>query len=447
VRSAVDAAVSGGSASPEEEPVNYPIDGFLDLHQFAPGDAKELVGDYLDACRGKGVLEVRIVHGKGTGTLRRVVHSVLAGRDDVESFKLAADASGWGATMVLLRRVQLLALLFLVSVLAMGAASCADDPAGDPAGDPADEPGAAAAVPSATTVPGAEAGEPEVTSLLGRPLFRPEISDDRRRELEADLNAARAEHEATPDDEDAIIWYGRRLAYLSRYRDAIDVYSRGLESHPDSFRLRRHRGHRYITTRNFDAAIADLSAAAGLVAGVPVEIEPDGAPGARNVPLSNTPFNIWYHLALAHYLKGDFEAARDAYLECMKFADNNDLLVATTDWLYMTYRRLGQEEEAETLLEAITVDMEIIENDSYHRRLLMYKGEVDPGELLDLRADDDSDAALQIATQGYGVASWYLVNGEVGEAAAVLARILEGTSWAAFGYIAAEADVQRRATQ
>ncbi len=87
-----------------DEVVEYPIDGVLDLHQFSPGDAKALVGDYLDACREKGVLEVRIVHGKGKGTLRRIVHSVLDKRSDVKSFKLAADGSGWGATMVHLRR-------------------------------------------------------------------------------------------------------------------------------------------------------------------------------------------------------------------------------------------------------------------------------------------------------------------------------------------------------
>ena len=87
-----------------DEVVKYPIDGVLDLHQFSPGDAKGLVGDYLDACREKGVLEVRIVHGKGKGTLRRIVHSVLDKRSDVTSFKLAADGSGWGATMVRLRR-------------------------------------------------------------------------------------------------------------------------------------------------------------------------------------------------------------------------------------------------------------------------------------------------------------------------------------------------------
>ena len=72
------------------------------MHQFRPADAKQLVGDYLDACRERGVMEVRIVHGKGTGALRESVHSVLRKRADVVSYKLAADGSGWGATLVVL---------------------------------------------------------------------------------------------------------------------------------------------------------------------------------------------------------------------------------------------------------------------------------------------------------------------------------------------------------
>ena len=173
------------------------------------------------------------------------------------------------------------------------------------------------------------------------------MSQERRAHLEGNLREAEVAYRAAPEDEDAIIWYGRRLAYLSRYRDAVEIFSRGLELHPDSYRLLRHRGHRYISLRQFDDAVADLSRAAELAAGLPRETEPDGAPNALDIPLSNTHFNIWYHLALAHYLRGDFEAARDAYLECLEHSDNPDLLVATTDWLYMTYRRLGEDEAAD----------------------------------------------------------------------------------------------------
>ena len=85
------------------EPIEIPIDGTLDLHIFLPREIKELVSDYLEQCRTLGILEVRIIHGKGTGTLRRTVHSVLKRIPYVAEYKLAgADGGSWGATLVTL---------------------------------------------------------------------------------------------------------------------------------------------------------------------------------------------------------------------------------------------------------------------------------------------------------------------------------------------------------
>jgi DNA-nicking Smr family endonuclease len=87
----------------EQQPVNVPIDGTLDLHTFSPRDVKDLVPDYLAACREKGILSVRIIHGKGIGALRETVHAILSRMPEVHHFYLAGDASGWGATVVELK--------------------------------------------------------------------------------------------------------------------------------------------------------------------------------------------------------------------------------------------------------------------------------------------------------------------------------------------------------
>lgn len=88
----------------ESEPIELPIDGILDLHTFQPKEVKDLLPDYLTACREHGILQVRVIHGKGTGALRRTVHAILGLLPEVASYRLAGeDAGGWGATLVELK--------------------------------------------------------------------------------------------------------------------------------------------------------------------------------------------------------------------------------------------------------------------------------------------------------------------------------------------------------
>lgn len=276
-------------------------------------------------------------------------------------------------------------------------------------------------------------------SLLGDSLKIPQRSASQLATLEANLKEAKANYEADPSEMNTI-WLGRRYAYLSDYLKAVDVFSEGLERFPDSYKLFRHRGHRYLSLREFDNAIADFKKAYELMPKDSMEIEPDGAPNKLNIPLSNTQFNILYHYALAHYLKSEFDLAEPIYKECMEYSDNPDLKVATMDWLYMTLKREEKDEDAAELLETLNSNWEIIENDSYMKRLQMYRGELAVEELFKTNNDD---VALSLATQGYGVANWYLYNGDTVKAKEILDQVLNGTSWAAFGYIAAEADMSK----
>ena len=103
---------------------------------------------------------------------------------------------------------------------------------------------------------------------------------------------------------------------------------------------------------------------------------------------------------------------------------------------------MGEDESAAELLTQISADMHIVENDAYFKRLLMYKGEIDPKSLLQLE-ESDLDQQLSLVTQGYGVANWHFYNGDPDKTREIFESILSTDYWSAFGYIAAEADVQR----
>ncbi|MCW4049850.1 MAG: tetratricopeptide repeat protein [Candidatus Bathyarchaeota archaeon] len=283
-------------------------------------------------------------------------------------------------------------------------------------------------------------GEPEAFSLFGEPLYRLPLRPEVFEQQEKLYVEALKNWEADPEDPNNIIWLGRRTAYLGRYREAIAIFTHGIEKHPKDPKFPRHRGHRFITIRHFERAVEDFEKAEELMLKKPDEIEPDGLPNPRDIPVSTLYFNVYYHLALGHYLLGDFEKALDAYLKCLKVSDIDDKYVATAHWTYMTRRILGDKAEAEKLLPRVTPEMDIIENHHYHSCLLMYKGEKTPEKLIE---EACVEGALGLVTTGYGVANWYNYNGEKDKAVEILREIVALEGWAGFGYLAAEADLKR----
>jgi hypothetical protein len=274
----------------------------------------------------------------------------------------------------------------------------------------------------------------QTVSLLGDPLYPPDPSESAL----ANYEEAKKAYESSPDDADSIIWYGRRAGYLGRYREAILIFTEGIEKHPQDARFFRHRGHRYISIREFDRAIRDLEHAVSLTRDQEDRIEPDGQPNAKNIPLTTLQRNIWYHLGLAYFLKSDPENARRAYRECLGAGKYDDNYVSTAFWLYITLRRLGKLEEARRVLEPIHAGMDLIENGDYHRMCLLYKGEVNPEEII-----PSVSSSVDNLTFAYGVVNWFRHKAEQEEADALLEKILKNKSWGAFAYIAAEADYSR----
>jgi len=271
--------------------------------------------------------------------------------------------------------------------------------------------------------------------------IKPELSKETRAVYEKNLAQAFEDDQRAKHTADSTIWLGRRIAYLGNYKDAIRVYTAGISRYREDARLYRHRGHRFITLRCFDDAIKDLQTAAKLTKGKPDEIEPDGLPNARNTPTSTLQSNIWYHLGLAYYLKGDFKNALSAYDEAERVSTNPDMLVATKHWQYMTLRRLGRRDDAQKAIEKIAADLDIIENGDYYTLIKLYQGR-ESGEKL-LKEFDAKPDSVSKATLGYGLGNRFLYHNKTDEAAKLFRAVTSGKQWASFGYIAAEAELSR----
>ncbi len=223
------------------------------------------------------------------------------------------------------------------------------------------------------------AGKPEATSLLGKPLYPIQLAPEAKKTADANLLKAREDYAKAPGSADAIIWLGRRLAAAGYVREAIDAYTKGIAKFPNDARFYRFRGHRYVSVREFDKAIADLTQASQLIAGKPDEPEPSTA-DPKVMSSETLHYAIYYHLGLAHYLKADFENALKVYRQCLAVAKgNDDQTVGVSDWLYMTLRRLNRTAEAAKALDAIVVGMKVKDDQQVLRPAADVQGPEDAG--------------------------------------------------------------------
>jgi tetratricopeptide (TPR) repeat protein len=267
----------------------------------------------------------------------------------------------------------------------------------------------------------------------------PVLSDSLKKEFQKNFISAEKKFKTDSNNSEHIIWYGRRMAYLGFYKEAIDIYTKGIDRFPANARFYRHRGHRYITMRCFDKAIVDLKKATELINNEIDEIEADGIPNAMNMPTSTLHTNIWYHLGLAYYLKTEYRLALIAFEKCLEISDNDDMRVATINWLNITLRKMGRNKEAEERLKKISGEMEIIENRDYYEILVMYKTN-NENILVEKTQNQET---LSNSTLGFALGTYYLLNEKKQKARELFEKVLAGNQWSSFGFIAAEAELER----
>ena len=269
----------------------------------------------------------------------------------------------------------------------------------------------------------------ETITILGDTLHSPEIKDGKSFDQ---FKSAKTTYFDNQNNAEALIWYGRRTAYLGYFQEAIKLFTLGIKNHPDDARFYRHRGHRYISTRQYNKAISDFKKAVLLTDGKVDQLEPDGLPNTKNIPLSTLHGNIWYHLGLAYYLKNDMENALNAFNNRSVTHKYDDNIVSGGHWLYMINRRLGKIDKSSAVINEVHKDMDIIENMSYHQSCLFYKGELQESEM------EMDEVAL------YTLANWYVYEkNDTIKAKEYYQNLLEKGNPYSFAYIAGESDWNR----
>lgn len=229
---------------------------------------------------------------------------------------------------------------------------------------------------------------------------------------------ARAESALVSDPRniDRIIQLGVAQSGVRQFREAIATFTRGLSISPDNALLLRWRGHRFLSVREFDKAMEDLT---------------------RGSRLDSTIYGIWYHLGIVRYIRGDFAGAVEAFTHAQPRAPDGGELAGSTDWLWMSLMRSGRAADAQAMLARRPDSVQA--TNAYVRRLKLYRGEIGPDEVM--TPADTAD--IQVATLSYGIGNWYLVRGDTAQARKWFERSVSSGGWPAFGFIVSEIELRR----
>ena len=221
---------------------------------------------------------------------------------------------------------------------------------------------------------------------------------------------------ADPRNVEKIIQLGVAQSGARRFREAIETFTRGLAIAPDNPVLYRWRGHRYLSVRELDRAMDDLT---------------------RGNRLDSTNYGVLYHLGIVRFARGDFAAAAAAFERAQPRAPDAGELAGATDWLWMSLSRAGMPAQAQAMLDRRPDSLPT--TNAYGQRLRLYRGLIGPDEVV--TAADTGDVAL--ATLSYGVGNWHLVRGDSTRAREWFERSVRSGGWPAFGFIMSEIELRR----
>ena len=223
---------------------------------------------------------------------------------------------------------------------------------------------------------------------------------------------------ADPRNVQRIIALGVAQSGARQFREAIETFTRGLAIAPNEPMLYRWRGHRYLSVREFDKSMADLT---------------------RGYQLDSTNYGVLYHLGVLRYLKGDFNEAAALFGMSQPRAPDGGERAGSTDWLWMSLSRAGRAAEATAMLATRPDSLPTPPGYAYVSRLKMYRGELSPNALF----SPADTADVQVATLNYGLGSWYLVHGDTAKATAAFERAVASGGWPGFGFMVSEAELLR----
>jgi tetratricopeptide (TPR) repeat protein len=267
---------------------------------------------------------------------------------------------------------------------------------------------------------GAEArhGALELTSRLGRKLYS--LPDDEN------VTNARKSLAADPKNVGRVLQLSKAEAGRRQYREAVATTTEGLAFAPKSAELYLERGHRELGLREFKAAMNDLEQA---------------------TQLAPEMLDAYYHLGLAHYFLGEFDEAAASFDKARALAKNDDSLIDCSNWLYVSLRRAGKEQEAVQVLTRITPEVKNPEPHLYFylRLLHFYQGQLTADAVLPPPPAGPADLEGELAfdTVSYGVGNWNLYHHDRSEAVGLFRNVVKGEAWNAWGFIGSELELLR----